>query len=83
MPAFARPLPSALALVVLATLGACGGQPPPADKPPPRQPTVFDDLVNKKQEVPAAVELAQRQHMDETRRAIDAADAPPPDENKR
>jgi hypothetical protein len=70
-------------LVLLAALGACGGRAPPPEQPPARQPTVFDDLVNKKKELPAAVELAQQQHVEETRRAIEAADAPPADESKR
>ncbi len=81
MPAFAR---VCVPMVVALALGACGGKAsPPPEKPPSRTPTVFDDLVNKKKELPAQVELAQQQHVDDTRRAIDAADAPPADENKR
>jgi hypothetical protein len=80
MPATTR---SCWRIALLLALGACGGQAPPPAQPAPRQPTVFDELVNKKQELPAAVEAAQQQHVDATRSAIDAADAPRADESKR
>jgi hypothetical protein len=35
---------------------------------------VFDDMVDKKREIPAAVEAAQQQRVDETRKALEAAE---------
>jgi len=60
----------------------CGKSPPPPPPPPaPPARTVFDDLVDKKQQLPAAVEAAQDQHMDATRRALDDPE-PTPAEGK-
>jgi hypothetical protein len=60
----------------LLLLGACGSGEAPeskaADEPPAE--TVFDDMIEQKQEIPAAVDAAQRQHVDDTRRAIEAAE---------
>lgn len=64
-----------LVLLVLA-LGACGQEPPPPKEPPAK--TVFDPIIDKKREVPAAVNAAQDQHMQDTRRAIDEAEGAPP-----
>ncbi len=57
-------------------LAACGGGEPPARSAAPeaRQETVFDDMVDKKREIPAAVEAAQQQRVDETRKALEAAE---------
>jgi hypothetical protein len=59
-------------------LTACGGaSPTPPAAPaaaPARQETVFDDLVEKKREIPAAVEATQEQHVEDTKRQIEAAE---------
>ena len=59
------------------SLAACGGGDAPPDRESPaesHEETVFDDLVEQREEIPAAVESAQRQHVDETRRALEAAE---------
>lgn len=73
----AKPRLACLAALVL--LGACGGSPPPPAPPPapPHERTVFDDLVDKKTTVPAAVDSAQREHLAATQRALDEAEGPP------
>ena len=59
-------------------LVACGSreapEPPPPSKP---RPTVFDDLVQKRKEIPAAAEQAQAAHVAATRQAIDEAEGAP------
>ncbi len=61
-------------------LGACGShEPAPAAPPPPKpQATVFDDIVNKKREIPAAIEKSQDEHVAATRQAIEEAEGKPP-----
>jgi hypothetical protein len=59
-------------------LCACGGKPPPPPDPPaPPVRTVFDDMVEKKKTLPAAVNAAQDEHMDATRRALDDPERAP------
>jgi hypothetical protein len=58
-------------------LAACGsgGAPPDRDDPAEaREETVFDDLVEQKEAIPAEIEAAQQRHADETRRALEAAE---------
>lgn len=68
------------ACLMTLALGACGGhEPPPAPPPPPKpQATVFDDIVNKKHEIPAAIEKSQDEHVEATKKAIDEAEGNPP-----
>jgi hypothetical protein len=79
-----RAVKSALArLVPLACLAfaACGGSSSDAkDEPMKPEDTVFGEMVEKKQEIPAAVDAATQQHMDDTRRALDAAEGTKSDE---
>ena len=64
-------------MILAATLVvACGAREPPAQAKP--QPTVFDDLIDKKRSVPADIENAQRKHIEELRRQDDAANGVPP-----
>ena len=69
-----------LIIFAVALAAACAEHKPPPRDPP--QPTVFDDLVDKKRSLPADVEKAQREHIEELRRQEDAANgltpAPPP-----
>ena len=61
--------------VIALLLAGCGKSEPPAPAPPSKpQPTVFDTMVEKERTLPAAVNAAQNQHMDDTRRAVDAAE---------
>ncbi|MEI8298543.1 MAG: hypothetical protein WCH32_11010 [Pseudomonadota bacterium] len=62
---------SACSILLLATTAACSSPPPPAEKPAP---TVFDELVSKEKTLPAAVEKAQREHMDALHEQEAAAD---------
>jgi hypothetical protein len=63
-------------LVLSAVLASCGSSPPPPPPAPAKpQATVFDDLVEKKRTLPAAVEKAQQQHMEALRREADEAGA--------
>jgi hypothetical protein len=69
------------ALAVAFASAGCGG-PSSSQAPavsPKAQETVFDDVVEKKREIPQAVENAQTQRFEEQRRQMDAAetDAPP------
>ena len=63
-------------------LEGCGSSSPPPPPPPPEPParTVFDDMIDKKKSLPAAVNAAQDQHMDATRRALDDPEQAPPAE---
>jgi hypothetical protein len=66
-----------IAPLLCLALVACGSGDAPADREDAaesRQETVFDDLVEQREELPARVEAAQRQHADETRRALEAAE---------
>jgi outer membrane murein-binding lipoprotein Lpp len=61
-------------ILLLAILASCGSPPPPDPKPVP---TVFDDIVSKKQTLPAAVEKAQQEHMQALREQDAAANGEP------
>jgi membrane peptidoglycan carboxypeptidase len=66
-----------LAPLLCLALAACGGGGAPSDREEasePRQETVLDDLVEQKQAIPAEIDAAQRQHVDDMRRAIEAAE---------
>lgn len=68
------------ALAVAFALAGCGG-PTPSQAPearPKAQETVFDDMVDKKREIPQAVENAQTQRFEEQRRQMDAAETGAP-----
>ena len=69
------------ACLLTLALGACGSHEPPPAPPPKPQATVFDDIVNKKREIPAAIEKSQDEHVAATKKAIDEADGnlPPSD----
>ena len=72
--------------VLLLVLAACGApEPPPAPAVSPAAPsrTVFDDLTSKRRELPAAVDEAQRQHVEATQRGIEAAEGGGRDEPAR
>ena len=57
---------------------ACGSREAPAPPPPAKpHPTVFDDLVEKRKELPAAAQQAQDAHVAATRQAIDEAEGAP------
>jgi predicted small lipoprotein YifL len=66
----------ALLLTMALALAACGHDAPP---PPPPAHNVFEPITDKKKELPAAVNAAQDQHMEATRKALDEAEgaAPP------
>jgi ABC-type glycerol-3-phosphate transport system substrate-binding protein len=74
-------LPRLVPLACLA-LAACGGGSASEAKDEPMKPedTVFGEMLEKKQEIPAAVDAATQQHMDDTRRALDAAEGVKSDE---
>lgn len=62
-------------------LAACGGSPSEEeDEPMAPEDTFAGELIEQKQEIPAAIEDATRQHMDDTRRALDAAEGATSDE---
>jgi membrane peptidoglycan carboxypeptidase len=66
-----------LAPLLCLALAACGTGGAPSDRAEtaePRQETVLDDLVEQKQAIPAEIEAAQRQHVDDTRRALETAE---------
>jgi hypothetical protein len=69
-------LRSAIVPCLLGLLAGCGSGDAPeseAAREPPAE-TVLDDMIEQKKEIPAAVEGAQQQHVDETRRAIEASE---------
>jgi hypothetical protein len=79
-----RAVPAVLVRLVpmlFLALAACGGS-SPEDREEPMTPeeTVVGDMIEQKEEIPAAVEDATRQHMDDTRRALDAAEGAKSDE---
>jgi hypothetical protein len=66
-----------LAPLLCLALAACGGGGASSDREvseEPRQETVVDDLVERKQAIPAEIEAAQRRHVDDTRRALETAE---------
>jgi hypothetical protein len=70
----------AVALALAFAVAGCGG-PTPSQAPearPKAQETVFDDVVDKKREIPQAVESAQTQRFEEQRRQMDAAETGAP-----
>ncbi len=72
-----------VALTILAALlaAACGDrEPPPPAKP---QPTVFDTMINKERTIPADIEKAQREHIEELHRQDDAANGATPADRPR
>jgi hypothetical protein len=69
-----------LVLVMCAFMGACSGDPAPKD---PKTPTVFDDLVDKKRAIPAAVQRAERQPVEDLKRQEAVDDATPASEPAR
>lgn len=70
-----------IAPLLCLTLSACGAGDRPADHGAAApQETVFDDVVDAKRAIPAAVEDAQQEHADQARRALDAAEGSVPGE---
>ncbi len=69
-----------MVLVMCAFMGACGGDPAPKDQ---KTPTVFDDLVDKRRAIPAAVQQAERQPVEDLKRQEAAEDAAPASEPAR
>jgi hypothetical protein len=67
-----------IAPLLCLALVACGGGGAPPDREPSagsRQETVFDDLVRQQEAIPAEIDAAQQRRVDDTRRAIDAAES--------
>ena len=68
---------SRIAPLLCLLLAACGTGGAPSDGDAPdeaREETVFDDLVEQKEAIPAEIEAAQQRRADETRRALDEAE---------
>lgn len=66
---------------VCLALVACGGSSAEEqEEPMAPEDTFAGELIEKKQEIPAAIEASTQQHMDDTRRALDAAEGVKSDE---
>jgi hypothetical protein len=63
-----------LLCLVLAACGTGGAPSDGEDSTEQREETVVDDLVEQKEAIPAEIEAAQQRHVDETRRALEAAE---------
>ena len=71
----------ALTILTALLLTACGDrEPPPPAKP---QPTVFDSMIDKERTIPASIEKAQREHIEELHRQDDAANGATPADRQR
>lgn len=67
--------------VACLALAACGGSASEEQEEPMKPEDTFaGEMIEQKQEIPAAVESATQQHMDDTRRALDAAEGAKSDE---